>query len=1201
MKRQRILVSTSILALLLALSLRAAPIARAATITVNTTDDLIDANSGSCAGMTIAALPGPDGLISLREAICAANNTAGADTINLSTGAYLLTTSGRDEDAAATGDLDISDDLTINGAGADSTTIMGHSASHLCDRVFHIIWAGEIINVEMNGLAINSGGGTSSGGGIENEGGALTLNECEVRDNTAGGGGGGGISNIGGVVQLIKSSIYHNETTGIGGGIFTNLGTVYLINSTVSSNHAGTQGGGIYNRSTLNLTNSTFYDNWAGTAGNSIYNLDGTVTPENTIFATTHPGSNCVGQFTDPGSNLQYPDTTCGTASPVADPKLAPHNLNSPGSTRTHALHRDSPAFDTGDDNACPDTDQRGVERPQGNACDIGAYEMISHFTSGRVIDAHDNSPLSNVTITVSKTGYDGNYEYATTTTDLNGYYRIDGLEPYISAHYVSASMNGYEFKPALYSFYVPPDSADRNFNAFATLSISGQVTSSDGTPIPGVTINNGAGRTTVTDNNGNYTFHRLPSGSYTLTPAKGGYTFTPSSLNVTITESIAGQDFTGQAGPPMRNLTVSAIEISQAIQTPDNSMPLIADRPTIARVQIGVQHTAPITGVTARLHGERDETELQPPLTPFNASETITAPLVPNREQFDQTLNFLLPPAWTEAGHLILWVEINPDRTVPEDDYNDNLSAYHGLYFQAIPPLQVDIIPVTYQKNGQGQTYVPSLDASNQFGLYTLPQHIYPIPSTRTELHGEYLYTGDLGTESGWNDLRLELSRSSIIESPEFDPSATTLRYGVLPSEARLDGKIGLAVIRDPTSIGVIGFRDVAAHEMGHSLGLHHAPCGVVAPDSNYPYEGGIIGQVGINVYDLQLIPSGHKDVMSYCYPKWISDYHYHKLIAQLLPIPGVSSAELQEQQEGWLISGHISPDGKSADLNYVWPIATAKIEPASQGPGYRIELRDTSDIIQYSTLFTPTQLIAQDGITQSSQFAFVVPRIAEPHSIQLWRNDTRLATLPAAGAPPTLEASHTRTGDQVTISWQTSSPDGTPVLTALRYSHDNGQTWQVLALDLTGNSLNLDASRFAGSANGLLQVIANNTTEAQTIQLEIGPTTNKPPQAAIFSDELTWRQAGEPIVLTGSAIDLEDGHVPDDNLQWSHPQLGALGSGQTLILSQGLEKGKHTIILTATDSAKAQNQTTVTIIVMPEGQTIKTLFLPVITKKNN
>jgi hypothetical protein len=485
-------------------------------------------------------------------------------------------------------------------------------------------------------------------------------------------------------------------------------------------------------------------------------------------------------------------------------------------------------------------------------------------------------------------------------------------------------------------------------------------------------------------------------------------------------------------------------------------------------------------------------------------------------------------------------------------------------------------MIPVAFQESA------PTLDESNNFGLYTLPQRIYPIPGIIMNLHSQYTYEGDLRSESAWEKLSLDLHRLSIIAPSGFDPNVTTLRYGVLPLEARFGGIVGVYQF-ELTSIGLVNNSTVAAHEMGHSLRLSHAPCGGAAyPDPDYPYGGGLIGHVGVDVYDLQPISSGHKDVMGYCSPEWISDYHYVKLIMRLLPTH-TPPAPPQREQEGWLVSGQISPDGTSASLDYAWPISTTNIQAGSEGFGYRIELRDTSDVIQYSTVFTPNQAIAQDGTTFSSQFALVVPRIPDLGSIQFWRDDTHLANLPAANAPPILQVSHIRSGDQVTVSWQASSPDGTPTLVSILYSHDGGQIWQGLALDLTTDSLNLDASKLPGSANGFIEVIANNTTKVQTARLEIGPVSNKPPQAAIFGDKIIQRRTGEPLILTGSAIDLEDGSIPDANLHWSHPQIGVLGTGRTIILPQGLAEGEHTIILTATDSAGAQDQTTVIVTVTP------------------
>ena len=167
-----------------------------AGIEVNTTDDELNS----------------DGDCSLREAIQAANTDtavdactagSGADAIVVSVGTYTLSIAGANEDANATGDLDISADLTINGAGDAVTIIDGADL----DRVFHILGG----TVEIFGLTIQNGTSpdASDGGGIFNVG-VLTLNSSTVDGNVAfrsggTGGRGGGIFNVGGLLRSVST------------------------------------------------------------------------------------------------------------------------------------------------------------------------------------------------------------------------------------------------------------------------------------------------------------------------------------------------------------------------------------------------------------------------------------------------------------------------------------------------------------------------------------------------------------------------------------------------------------------------------------------------------------------------------------------------------------------------------------------------------------------------------------------------------------------------------------------------------------------------------------------------------------------------------------------------------------------------------------------------------------------------------------
>jgi plastocyanin len=255
----------------LALPFRLMPVAHAAVYQVDRTDDV--------AGATACTTASND--CSLRGAITKANGSPGADSITLPAGEYILSIAGTGEDANATGDLDITDDLTINGAGHASTIINGGRK----DRVLHIV---ADVTVTINGVTVyngtapdgadasdGTGGGGAHGGGIYNSG-DLTLNASSVTENEAGAGGAGA-----GAPWLVG---YSGGAGGHGGGI-CNAGNLSLNASTVRENAAGAggtgagwaiggdggsggHGGGIYNASgEIALADTTVSANDAGTGG----------------------------------------------------------------------------------------------------------------------------------------------------------------------------------------------------------------------------------------------------------------------------------------------------------------------------------------------------------------------------------------------------------------------------------------------------------------------------------------------------------------------------------------------------------------------------------------------------------------------------------------------------------------------------------------------------------------------------------------------------------------------------------------------------------------------------------------------------------------------------------------------------------------------------------------------------------------------
>ena len=365
-------------ALALAAALCAAAPAGAAVFFPTTTSDAAD---GAC-----------DATCSLRDAITAANQSAGFDVIVLGPGIYGASGTGN-EDLNASGDFDILDDLTILGEGAEKTSIEG-----LAERVLDVA-AGA--TVEIIGAKISKGRQlTGDGGGIRNAG-QLSLTRVEVSGNVASSGPGGGIysNGAGSSLTVRQSSITGNVAGGTGGGITAGV-QLTLTDSTASGNVSSTTGGGIhtFDNTDGEILNTTITANQAGSAGGGLYAV---TTPfitvdrpelHNTILAgnTAPADRDCGGSPGSNGDNLiGVGSVTCsaflvakgdliGTAAAPLDPRLGPLTNNG-GTTATHALLAGSPAIDAGDD--CTASDQRGAARPA--TCDIGAFELSTACVTG--------------------------------------------------------------------------------------------------------------------------------------------------------------------------------------------------------------------------------------------------------------------------------------------------------------------------------------------------------------------------------------------------------------------------------------------------------------------------------------------------------------------------------------------------------------------------------------------------------------------------------------------------------------------------------------------------------------------------------------------------------------------------------------------------------------------------------------------------
>jgi len=344
-----------------------------AEFTVNDAQDANDAAPGDGSCETAAG----NGICTLRAAVEETNALPGRDEILLPTGTYPLTLTGADEDAAASGDLDVTDSLDLVGTGEGVAEI---DAGAIRDRVFHL--SGNIA-VRMSRLVLRGGSATvglrdaGHGGGLLNSGGALTVVDSSVVDNAADRGAG---LFSDGVLRLERSTLEGNVAAVGAGGLHAQGGSVALANVTVSGNTG--EGLRVGAGATLALNNVTVAQSTAA----GLYVEDGgSLVSANSLFSGNGGGS-CGGvpaALTSLGHNLDDGDS-CGLSGEGdisgADPSLETLADNG-GLTRTHALAAGSVARDAassarpGVQGACETSDQRGTVRPQGSGCDIGAFE----------------------------------------------------------------------------------------------------------------------------------------------------------------------------------------------------------------------------------------------------------------------------------------------------------------------------------------------------------------------------------------------------------------------------------------------------------------------------------------------------------------------------------------------------------------------------------------------------------------------------------------------------------------------------------------------------------------------------------------------------------------------------------------------------------------------------------------------------------
>lgn len=283
--------------------------------------------------------------------------------------------------ATTAGGVDNSRSLTIT-----DSTISGNTASS-GGGVYNRFPGAVAATATITRCAItgNTATGGQGGGGVFNtsagaaDTAVITITDTTISGNT--GNTGAGIRNdgVGATLSISKSTVSGNTAGAQGGGI-RNSNKATLENTTISGNSStASNGGGVYSTANITFKNCTITNNSAAALDSGVsITVGGTFT--NNIIANQASGNDCAlgAGPTSGGHNLDS-DNSCALLNDPTDAHNALASLgalaNNGGSTLTHLPSPSSAALNQ-IAAGCPATDQRGIARPQGVFCDIGAVEL---------------------------------------------------------------------------------------------------------------------------------------------------------------------------------------------------------------------------------------------------------------------------------------------------------------------------------------------------------------------------------------------------------------------------------------------------------------------------------------------------------------------------------------------------------------------------------------------------------------------------------------------------------------------------------------------------------------------------------------------------------------------------------------------------------------------------------------------------------
>lgn len=322
---------------------------------------------------------------------------------------------------------------------------------------------------------------------------------------------------------------------------------------------------------------------------------------------------------------------------------------------------------------------------------------------------------------------------------------------------------------------------------------------------------------------------------------------------------------------PPRLVLNAPVVHLTQGIQQGNGVVPLIAGRQAMLRVFVTGNQVSFYRPQVHALFWEGDRLVHDVVMH----SESDVLPDYVEEGRLDRSYNALVPGELLQPG-LAMVVELNRDGSVPMAPGSKLRLPDRGrteLDVRVLPRLDLTVVPVLVESDSNSLVLAWTHDIGPDTDHLYLTRSALPVGELGVRVREPFTTSVDLTSGAGWGKLLGDLT---FLHKREGERG---YYYGAVspPPGASWTGLGYIGGFR--VSVGEPNGATLA-HELGHNFGLHHAPCGgATAPDQGYPYDGGRIGAWGYDFQSSRLVdPFLYKDVMGYCYPSWVSDYHFSK-----------------------------------------------------------------------------------------------------------------------------------------------------------------------------------------------------------------------------------------------------------------------------------------------------------------------------------